>query len=129
VPRNYLGKVLHALAGAGVLTSVRGPHGGFQLAKNAEQLTLAEVVSPFHRVQERTTCLRGDHACDLANPCRSHAHWQVMTSMLTSFFQKTTIATLLRGGDEANAQPSQPPVAQELSGTAATEFTPRRRVS
>ena len=33
VPRNYLSKILHQLSRAGVLTSERGPKGGFRLAR------------------------------------------------------------------------------------------------
>ena len=44
VPQNYLSKTLHQLARAGVLRSVRGPRGGFQLAIPPSRLTLARVT-------------------------------------------------------------------------------------
>ena len=46
VPRNYLSKTLHQLVRAGILTSTRGPTGGFQLAMPAESLTLQRIASP-----------------------------------------------------------------------------------
>jgi Rrf2 family protein len=43
-PRNYLAKTLNALAKAGVLTSARGPQGGFTLAIAPDSLTIAQVI-------------------------------------------------------------------------------------
>jgi Rrf2 family protein len=97
VPRNYLGKVLHALTYAGVLTSVRGPHGGFRLATDAGRLTLADVVGPFQRLPERRTCLLGNRACGEA-PCASHQQWQRVADEVSSFFTTTTIAGMLNHG-------------------------------
>lgn len=92
---NYLGKVLHALVSAGVLTSVRGPQGGFRLAVAAAELTLEDIAGPFQRLPERSMCLLGDRLCDAANPCVSHQHWQNIADQVTSFFRTTTIAALL----------------------------------
>lgn len=99
VPRNYLGKVLHGLVTAGVLTSVRGPNGGFRLAVAPAHLTLAAVVEPFHRLPERKVCLLGDRPCDSAQPCVAHRHWQRIADQVTSFFRTTTIAEMLREDD------------------------------
>ncbi|HSH75920.1 MAG TPA: Rrf2 family transcriptional regulator, partial [Longimicrobiales bacterium] len=38
VPRNYLSKILHTLAREGLLSSSRGPGGGFELARPATEL-------------------------------------------------------------------------------------------
>jgi Rrf2 family protein len=44
LPTKFLRKVLKPLVGAGVLESVRGPGGGFRLARPAKSITLLEVV-------------------------------------------------------------------------------------
>jgi Rrf2 family protein len=43
-PERYLMKVLTPLVSAGVLRSLKGPNGGFRLARAASQITLLEVV-------------------------------------------------------------------------------------
>ena len=62
VPRNYLSKTLHALSRDGVLTSTRGPRGGFRLAVPPGQLTLARVAAPFDDVDSKP-CLLGRTQC------------------------------------------------------------------
>lgn len=111
VPRNYLGKVMHTLAHAGVLTSVRGPRGGFKLALDARELTLADVVGPFQRLPERRTCLLGNRACDAETPCAAHRHWQAVAGRVTSFFRTTTIAGMLEGMPARNGHHVAPRAA------------------
>lgn len=97
-PRNYLGKVLNALMHAGVLTSLRGPRGGFRLARPPEETTLEDVIEPFQRMPEREICLLGNRPCTSSNPCGAHRRWQAMSDEVTAFFRRTTIADLLNGG-------------------------------
>ena len=93
-PRNYLSKTLYALANAGVLHSMRGPTGGFRLAINPSQLTLAQVSEPFDEVGEKR-CLLGRSACSAHNPCAVHTRWAAASGKLQAFFSTTTIADLL----------------------------------
>lgn len=96
VPRNYLSKILHELGRAGVLTSSRGPGGGFRLARPAEQLVLEEVVGPFDPLDERPSCLLGrEGGCSEDDPCRAHGSWREISAGLQSFFRETTVAQLL----------------------------------
>ncbi|MBE9138199.1 Rrf2 family transcriptional regulator [Nodosilinea sp. LEGE 07088] len=44
LPPPYLEKLLIALRQAGILESVRGPHGGYRLAKPADQIFLGQIL-------------------------------------------------------------------------------------
>ena len=94
MPQNYLSKTLHQLARAGVLRSVRGPRGGFQLAVPAGRLTLARVAAPFDEVGQRH-CLLGRAQCGDRYPCAAHARWSEVSDSLQAFFGNTTIADLM----------------------------------
>jgi Rrf2 family protein len=102
VPQNYLSKTLHQLARAGVLRSVRGPRGGFQLAVPPARLTLARVTAPFDEVGERH-CLLGRAQCGDRYPCAAHSHWSAVSDSLQSFFRNTTIADLIVDDGRAGA--------------------------
>ena len=47
---HHLAKVLHTLARAGVVESVRGVGGGYRFAGNARRLTLMDVIELFERI-------------------------------------------------------------------------------
>jgi Rrf2 family protein len=98
VPRNYLSKVMHALAREGVLRSTRGPHGGFTLGRPADEITLAQVIDQFDPIEDR--CLLMRRQCSDADPCVAHHQWRRVAIQLRAFFRTTTVADIVRGHAE-----------------------------
>jgi Rrf2 family protein len=94
VPGNYLSKILHQLARAGVVTGVRGKRGGFALARAADRIHLVDVVQPFQDVGERS-CLLGRPACSDTRPCPAHGRWKAVADTVAALFAATTLAQLL----------------------------------
>lgn len=105
IPRNYLSKILHRLTGAGLLTSSRGPTGGFRMAVRMDEVTLAQVVEAFDPAVAEHRCLLGEERCSDDHPCPAHVRWKVVASEVGGFFRDTTVADLLDGGD-ASRRPS-----------------------
>jgi Rrf2 family protein len=95
VPRNYLGKILHALVRAGVLRSTRGKRGGFRLAVRPAELPLVRIVSPFDDIQPRRRCLLGRSECSDRSPCPVHHRWRATSEQIATFFRETTLADVL----------------------------------
>ncbi len=95
LPANYLSKILHTLARAGVLESERGPRGGFQLAIPASELSLAEVVAPFDVSFQERSCLLGRSKCSDEDPCRLHETWKKASDPMIQFFHNTAVADLI----------------------------------
>lgn len=94
IPQNYLSKTMHALARSGVLTSSRGKHGGFRLARPANEIPLLDVIRPFDQLEARRQCLLGRPSCSDATPCAAHARWKDLADRNTSFFRDTTLAEI-----------------------------------
>ena len=95
LPFNYLSKILVELVRAGVLTSGRGPTGGYTLAVQPEQLSLEKIIAPFQDLEPRRKCLMGDRVCDVKNPCVAHHRWSEIKNEFTSGLRHTTLAALL----------------------------------
>lgn len=93
-PRNHLSKILGVLARAGVLTSLRGPTGGFRLACRPEELELVRVVSLFDPLPG-TRCVLGLRQCSESNPCEAHPLWRDVADQIDGFFRRTTVGDLL----------------------------------
>jgi Rrf2 family protein len=98
VPRNYLSKLLHQLARAGVLRSERGPRGGFALNEPAATLCLKRLLEPIEADRIESRCLLGRPRCTDADPCPAHAEWKGLREHITSFLENTTLADLRREG-------------------------------
>jgi Rrf2 family iron-sulfur cluster assembly transcriptional regulator len=54
IPRRYLEQVLQNLVRAGVLTGVRGPRGGYRLARERRRISLADIVEVIDEMEART---------------------------------------------------------------------------
>jgi Rrf2 family protein len=93
-PANYLSKILHTLAKAGVLSSRRGPTGGFELARRPTEIALADVIGLFDRLEEGEVCLLRGAPCDRDDPCLAHGRWREVFGSVRRFFRETTIAEL-----------------------------------
>jgi len=65
--RAHLSKVLQRLARAGLVWSVRGPRGGFSLARPAEEVTLLDVYEAIDGPLDDSTCLLGAPVCSGKN--------------------------------------------------------------
>jgi len=52
IPKRYLEQVLQALVRAGVLTGVRGPRGGYRLAKERRRITIGEIVRVVRSLEQ-----------------------------------------------------------------------------
>jgi Rrf2 family protein len=95
VPANYLSKTLHQLARAGVLSSERGPRGGFRLAGSPEDLSLADVLEPLDPTWIECGCLLGLPRCSDRNSCPLHERWKKVREPICQFFRETTLAEVL----------------------------------
>jgi Rrf2 family nitric oxide-sensitive transcriptional repressor len=93
-PRNYLAKVLGALARADLLASSRGPSGGFELTRVPSSIALADVVAAVEGTEERQ-CLLGTGRCGDNPNCPAHRRWAPVANAVDDFFGKTTLADLL----------------------------------
>jgi Rrf2 family transcriptional regulator, nitric oxide-sensitive transcriptional repressor len=71
ISENHLMKVVHRLARAGIVESVRGKGGGVRLARAPEEIRLGAIVRASEGDAPIVECLSADpHACRIARPCR-----------------------------------------------------------
>ena len=91
LPAPYLAKILQSLVQAGLLESVRGPKGGFRLARPAREVTVGDVLQALEGTDVLQGCVMGPAArCSPGNPCPLHEAWsQVKTLVVMSMTQAT----------------------------------------
>ncbi len=75
LPTHFLAKILHDLAGKGLLHSLKGPSGGFALGKPAKDITLLDIVVAIDGLDINQSCALGFSECSGSNPCALHDNW------------------------------------------------------
>ncbi len=97
ISEHHVAKVLQQLARAGVIRSMRGINGGFQIARDPREITLLDIVEIFEpRVQDNGCLLRDfPEACDLSGACRIEEVFNEIQEQAIYTLQSVTVATLI----------------------------------
>ncbi len=69
-------KILKTLAKAGLVTSTRGAHGGYGLARKPADISAADVIDAIEGPVSITDCSATDRHCDLESHCKVGSAWQ-----------------------------------------------------
>jgi Rrf2 family iron-sulfur cluster assembly transcriptional regulator len=122
VPKNYLSTVLHTLGKANITVGIRGPGGGFRLARAAKRITAQEVIGLFDDPNDRRRCLLGLRTCCPESPCKAHSEWMKVWSRYERFLKRTTIdrmisPTFLRAAVDPGKTPFTKPSRQRRVST------------
>lgn len=98
-------RLVSKLTAAGLLRSVRGAHGGLQLARPAAAITVADIVEAIEGPIALTACI--DHsACDFEVGCNMRAHWPVINAALRGALAGITLAQLRTSPTAAASRPA-----------------------
>jgi len=92
IPPAYLRKVLGELRRHRFLRSTKGIHGGYELGRAPEAITLWEVFSLLEADPYMDMCILGKEVCSPEATCAFHEDWQRVRCELVELLQKRTIA-------------------------------------
>jgi len=94
IPRQFLEKIVRDLIRRGLVRSRRGPHGGYVLARQAEEVTFKDVIEAVEGPISLNVCV-GEHAeCFLLGACGMNRVWVEGQRRVMDLFQSTTIASV-----------------------------------
>lgn len=97
VPEAYLAKLLQELSRHNIISSTRGPKGGFYLSAEDRSRTLMDIVRVIDGERRVNSCVMGLENCDMHNPCTLHKLIGVNKSNLIKVLEITTILDLIKG--------------------------------
>ena len=95
VPSQYLERLLGNLRRAGLVSTVRGAQGGYQLAKPAGEVTVLEVVDAVEGPIEMSECTSAENSCHKACACPVRRVWQRATDTLNRELKSIRLSDLL----------------------------------
>jgi len=91
LPKQYLAKIFSGLAKAGLVTPVRGKHGGYMLAREPGTMTILEVIEAVQGRIELNYCQHIPPKCDQVN-CPMRAIWTELQEIIRGKLGSVTLA-------------------------------------
>jgi len=111
IPPSVLMNILKTLQREGLIRSVRGPRGGYSLARPTESITFAEIVKAIEGPVRVTRCsgaLDGSRpsSCERSPWCPVRGSAQVVQEKLDRVFREVTLADIVERSLPGNAATS-----------------------
>jgi len=100
IPRSFLAKIFQQLAKGGLVRSTRGAHGGFVLARAADQITVLEIVESVEGRTVSQICKLAKPDCKHVGGCALCGLFEQAQDGLKDVLLRTTLFDLVRQQDD-----------------------------
>lgn len=127
IPLQYLEQIFSRLKKRDIVASVRGPGGGYKLAKPASKTTIAEIVIASEEEIKMTRCGgEKSHGCMAPKTrCLTHDLWEGLTDQIHTYLESLTLADVC----ERRIQEKFPRSKKKVDVSMFAEFLGEPRVS
>ncbi len=96
IPTPYLGKILQELVPKKIISSIKGPNGGFFLTEQNLQLPVIKIIEAIDGLTLFEACGLGLHVCSDKHPCPIHNDFKVARDHLKNMFANKSIEELAK---------------------------------
>ena len=114
-------KLLKQLHRAGLVSSTRGLHGGYQLARPAAQISAAAILDALEGPVALTDCAAGHGNCEIEETCRTGRVWQRLNLAIRRALYDVSLAQ--RAGLDA-APARLPSLERDMKAAASRSRVP-----
>lgn len=116
ISSSYLEQIVGRLKRLGLLTSHRGPGGGYKLGVQPQDISISAVVSAVGEGVDATRC-GGRADCQEGHMCLTHNLWVDLSAEIDGFLQSISLASLVE--QQIAAQKRHAPNQAEADGRIA----------
>jgi len=95
---SYLEQLFSRLRKNGLVSSVRGPGGGYLLGKDAGEIAVGTVITAVDESVDATKC-QGKEGCQGGERCLTHVLWRDLSDRISDFLNNITLAELVNNQD------------------------------
>ncbi|HOS96955.1 MAG TPA: Rrf2 family transcriptional regulator [Deltaproteobacteria bacterium] len=103
ISEKYLSLIMIPLKAAGLVTSTRGAHGGYSLARNPSQITLREIVDVLEGGTCLVDCVKNPDVCPRSGTCTSRDLWSALSGKISETLDSITLEDLAGKSREKGA--------------------------
>ena len=94
LPEQYLEQLLGSLRKAGLVTTVRGAQGGYQLAKAPDEITVGHIIDAMEGLLNLSECAT-DGVCPRGGDCPTRKVWEYLTNSINDLLYSITLKSML----------------------------------
>jgi len=91
---SYLEQLFSRLRRNGLVKSVRGPGGGYRIAKNQAEITISEIITAVDEQIDATQC-GGQENCHDERRCMTHDLWASLNDKILEYLSGVSLADLV----------------------------------
>ena len=91
---SYLEQLFSRLRRNNLVSSTRGPGGGYQLGRNPELIKVAEVILAVNEPIDATGC-KGKRSCQDGSVCLAHDLWLDLSDEIYNYLNNITLADVI----------------------------------
>lgn len=95
VPQAYLSKLMQELTRQQIVSSTRGPNGGFYLTDKNREVPLIDIINVIDGDYRLTNCILSLHKCDSEHPCPLHGLMGDTKSKFVQLLEDTKVQDLV----------------------------------
>lgn len=95
---SYLEQLFAKLRRCDLVSSVRGPGGGYRLSRDGRNISVAQVVDAVSESMDATRC-QGKGDCQEGDQCLTHNLWQDLSAQIHAFLHNITLHDLVSRRD------------------------------
>ena len=95
---SYLEQLFSKLRQSELVSSVRGPGGGYRLGRSSEDIYIAQIIEAVNESVDTTNC-QGKGDCQGGEICLTHALWDELTAEIHNFLNGISLAHLMARRD------------------------------
>jgi len=110
---SYLEQLFAKLRRGDLVTSVRGPGGGYRLARSGGAICVAEIIDAVDESVDVTNC-NGQGNCHHGEVCLTHHLWQDLSSQIHAFLSQISLADLVDRHEARQSSSAANDVVQQL---------------
>ncbi len=96
----YLEQLFVKLRRGKIVKSVRGPGGGYVIARPAEQIQVDQIIDSVEETLVPVSCMEEDGTCACTDQCITHTVWQGLGEKIRAFLSSITLEDLTREARE-----------------------------
>lgn len=95
-PFDATSRVMQLMAQKGILKSEHGAHGGYQIVRDLNKVSLYEVMEVILGPIEIVKCLNGAGDCELFNTCSIQSPLRELNNRLKDFYENLSLGEILK---------------------------------